>query len=398
MHRLLRCCFLIVLGVGALWGGYRWYSNFSIERYSSACNEAMHAGRWTQLETLATEFVQRQPTSALPWLYLAEASQKQGDVARAAELLERLPDGDSRTPAGLLELSGLYFGTLNQPLKGVKACERILLLQPQMCEARRRLTFFYALTMQKGMMLEEIQSSIYAACDTAETYLYLIGSDQLLFSNGVELNSRWLQSDPDNEHFQVARALSRLTSEGIPKGEESGDVPGAADEERALEDLLARFPHNLELLARFLKRASTSGNVKRVAELLAQAPAAAATDSRFWRYQGWLHAARNELEEAVVAYQKSLRADPYDWRTRHYYAATMRRLRRMDEVEQLEALAVEGKELQKTMLQLPDVRSASPEVLIKMATYAEHCGETAVSQRLRWFATAGSNPLAPVLE
>jgi hypothetical protein len=43
---------------------------------------------------------------------------------------------------------------------------------------------------------------------------------------------------------------------------------------------------------------------------------------------------------------------------------------------------MKGKELRKTILQLPDVQSVSPKMLKEMQLYAQECGDEEVAQRL----------------
>jgi hypothetical protein len=63
-------------------------------------------------------------------------------------------------------------------------------------------------------------------------------------------------------------------------------------------------------------------------------------------------------------------------------AGAYRQQQRFDEVERLVALSMKGKELRKTILQLPDVQSVSPKLLKEMRLYAQECGDDEVAQRL----------------
>jgi len=122
--------------------------------------------------------------------------------------------------------------------------------------------------------------------------------------------------------------------------------------------------------------------VEEVARLLASAPAEAAGDHRFWRYQGWLHAARGELAEAETAYRNALALNCYDFVSRHQLAGVRRRFRRMEEVKTLEELAAEGKALRRDVLRLERVDRVPRSVLQRMAEYARKCGDHAVAGKL----------------
>ncbi len=266
------------------------------------CDAASKSEQWPRLENLAGQWVQHRPDLALPWLYAAEAASQQGDSIRTAYYLYHLPDSDARTPVALFELSHLQFGALNQPIAGAETCERILRLQPQASEAHRRLLFYYAMSRQRGKLIAEARRAIATGCDVPETYVYLIAADWITFTNGYDVNQRWLQSSPENETFLVAQAYHLVRSAALDEEAELVDESGISRPERLMNVLLERFPHNREVLAFQLNMASFRGKVDRVAKLLAQAPPSSTEDSRFWRFKGWMHETRHELEEAEKAY------------------------------------------------------------------------------------------------
>ncbi len=350
----------------------------------AACKTAYEQQQWAELEKNATEWAQWRPDQALPWIYAAESANQLGDAIRTASYLYYLPDGDPRTPAGLLELSHLQFGALNQPIAAAETCKRILRLQPDLSEAHRRLIFYYAMSRQRGPMLAEARRAIAAGCDVPETYMYLMGADWITFANGYELNQRWLQSAPDYEPFLVARSWHLLHSQALDAESESENAStgGLSKYEQIMTDLLERFPKNEELLAYHLNLACFRGNRERVAKLLAQAPASSAADSRFWRFKGWMHEVRNEQEEAEKAYLHALSLYPFDWQTQHDLAAVYRLKQDFDKVEQYQSAALLGKEIMRNALQAPDTSSLSPQLLQDMSRYAKTCGEPDVAARL----------------
>lgn len=213
-----------------------------------------------------------------------------------------------------------------------------------------------------------------------------LGADWLTFSNAYELNGRWLQDDPGNELLLVARALhyvgSAALDEAASERQDESGVTKTALHEKILTEYLGRFPHNIELLSYFLIKACLNGNVKRATELLAQAPPEAVYDNRFWRFKGWVHAAQQQYSLAEAAYRHALQLNPYDWHTQHELADVMRKLKRYDEVEVLQAQGLEGKELRQAIVRLPNVTDIPTPLLRRIAAYAQTCGETMVAESL----------------
>ncbi|MBC8867912.1 MAG: hypothetical protein H8E44_00755, partial [Planctomycetes bacterium] len=91
---------------------------------------------------------------AAPLIYLAEAANRTERYERAAELLDQLPDDDPMTPPALLERSDIQFGPLNRPIEGAETLDRVIKLDPKLVEARRRLVYFYAFTLQRRKMVD----------------------------------------------------------------------------------------------------------------------------------------------------------------------------------------------------------------------------------------------------
>lgn len=380
---------LVLGGLGAAgWGLYRGTVAYVRRSCDSGCRAARAAKEWDRLEALALRWTWWQRDSALPWVFAAQAALERGESEQAAEYLRQSPDSDPKTLEVLLQLTDLLFGTLNQPFEAAATCERLLRIDPALGEAHRRLTFFYAVTVQRAKMVAQAREAIERDCDIPETYAYVIGAEWLTFSNGFEWNTRWLAKHRDHETLLAARAVHFVKSKALEDStgqvEDESGAARTADYERVMNEYVARFPKNLELLNYFLTKACLTGNASRVAELLGQAPPAAIDDNRFWRYKGWLHAARRELALAEVAYRRALKLNPYDWHSQHELADVMRRLQKYDEVESLESRSMEGKALYREIVQLPDMKSIPTPLLRRMAAYAEACGDYAIATHLSW--------------
>jgi tetratricopeptide (TPR) repeat protein len=413
---------LPIAGAGG-WLGLRMQSQWQNQQYADQCRDHRKRSDWKKLAEVSEIWCQREPGKAEPWIYAAEAAQQQEQFALAADLLRRVPDDNPRAVSALLACTDLQFQTsLNDPLAGVATCERILRIDPRSVEARQRLIYFYAMTLQRPQMEYHIREAIRLGCDTPESYVYLIGKDWLVFTNGPEQNHNWLKNHPDYEPFIIARALHLIgtgkvsetgayiepvvkirlksdspggNSDGTPTADEGYDGPSLRNDpnapylkrieeyDLAMYNYLEQYPRNVELLVYFLWKARTNGDQNRVAELLAQAPPEAEYDNRFWGYMGWLHAERGELNEAEAALRKALVLHPYDYSARHLLADLLRRMKRPEEeIGFVQGLATEGSELRRILLETPNPREVSPDVLVRMVLYARYCGDDIVADAL----------------
>jgi tetratricopeptide (TPR) repeat protein len=381
---------LIILLILMLPLGYLSYRSTVVYRLRSMAFEVAElrsAGKWRTVEPLAVKWGQADPTAAEPWLIAAEAAEQLGSPDRMAQYLERLPPDDPRTPDLLLELATIYFGPLNKPLQGVVACEKAIELAPEHREARRRLLFYYGITMQREKIVRAAREAIEVGADSQETYVYLMGANWLSFSNAYELNGKWLKSGGDDEVFGIAEALHwRGATKNDPKIAALPEVDRErirkAEQVEMLNKYFERYPQNTELLAFFLEESSVRGDVEEVEKLLGAVPSSAANDNRFWQYKGWYHAALAEWDEAEKCYRKAMELHPYAWRSQFELADVLRKSGRLDEVERLASLSLEGKDLQKTILQLPDVQSVPMNVFARMQDYSSRCGDSEVAKRM----------------
>ena len=376
-------CVVLILA-----GGFYLVRRSVIQSLSASCREARRAKDWERLEELAERWHWWQRGKAAPLIYLAEAANETKRFERAAEVLERLPDADPMTPLALVERSSILFGPLNRPIEGAASLERAIKLNPKLIEARRRLIYFYAYTLQRRKMVQLAYDTIEHDCDLPETYVYLMLQDALSFSDAYDVNTRWFLGNRDEELFMVARAIYRITTKGLDDTVDPRDGPvdesGIPYHRKVVQEYFTRFPNNLELLAYFLQLSVTAGDVEEAARLLSRAPPEAEADNRFWRYMGWVHTARGELYQAKKCYEKALFLNGYDHLSRHQLAAVERRFKQLDRVKALEELAREGKMLRRQILQLENVARVPPGLLKRMAAYAEKCGDELAAGQLRF--------------
>ena len=370
------CVGVVLLIAGGAWPAYNWFKGSREKSFQANCTRVADAKDWKQLEQLSIQWLAWDKNNGYAWLFLAEASQQQGDFERTAECLSRLLDQDPKCVPALLERADLLFRKLNLPLEAVATCERVLKIDPLSAKAFERLIYFYSLTLQRRQLVQLIRQSVEVRREPPQAYVFVVLAGVVKFSNGLTTIDRWLEKNPDNEAFLVARASYAAIEKSSQATEQKEDTSGNTS---LMEQCFVRFPRNLEVLAFEIEKNTDAGNVERVAELLLDLPDGADLDSRFWRFSGWLHAARNELDEAEKAYREAIQANVYDWRARHALANVLRQLGRTGEFEIAAGLALKGKKLERELLELPRASQVSGELLARVAEYAGECGDRQIA-------------------
>ena len=172
-----------------------------------------------------------------------------------------------------------------------------------------------------------------------------------------------------------------LARQKVPPGAEPKPIEYMQSQVSELRD---KYPNNMELLAAETRNLCRSGDIEAVAQRLADAPAQAMQDTRFWRFKGWLHSALEEWELAIAAYKKSLELDPADWLTQIEYAAAIRAARGIEEATQMQERADIGKELTFAIQRSPVIFQLEPKSLYaEMESYFRLCGDIRVADGIR---------------
>ncbi|MFM9961512.1 MAG: hypothetical protein ACKV2Q_09825 [Planctomycetaceae bacterium] len=356
--------------------------------YAESCRDAARQRQWKQLASLSQAWSDAEPDEAEAWMYRAEAARKQSDLVSADRFLGKIAPSSRFGVRALEARLELQFGPLNQPLAAVESCQTLLVCDPASKVAHQRLIYFFAFTLQRRKLMDEVRDAVARGCEPREAYGYLFLADSLVLSNAGSQNARWLESDPTSELFAVAQAIHIAeTLEGqIPR--DDPEVLATMKEaierrDRTLRELLQKYPQNLELLAFFLRQAVERGDVARVNKLLLQSPDAAEFDNRFWRYRGWLLQSDNQLEEAESAYQQALKLHPLDWTTRHLLAGLKRRQGKLKEAGILEQVVLRANELRRQFQQQDTMRNVPPPLLKGLAEYSAECQDLLIAESLR---------------
>jgi len=314
--------FLIALALYSAW------HQSSMDAYFVKCRELSESKNWSELARLAERWSQSEPHVAEPWLYLAESAEQRGDWEKVVASLDRVPKSDPRRIGALVRKAAMEFEQLNRPWSGVKTCDEILEVEPRVLLAHKQTIFFYAMTLQRAEMVRRIRRAIQVRRESPESYVYLMGTSWLYSGSLYRLNTRWLEGDPKSEIFQIAQAL-QVYATGAKE-----DLQVAAEFEQIppLEEMLKRYPHNLELVAFVLNQRISDGDIERVQQLLtAVPPELADQDARFWRARAWCQDTLGEFEQAETSLRRALMIDPYWWQIHFQLHDLLRRRGELDE-------------------------------------------------------------------
>lgn len=371
----------------------RW-NDYRCTTLAKQCRLARNNDEWGKLQALANDWTSRDPQNGEAWLNRGIAATGQGAWTEAAEHFWQVPDSTPQAVPAMIELSKLSFTHLNQPLRGEAACQRILGINPLAAEARQQLIWFYAMTLQRAKLRQQILDAIRLECEPREAYVYYFLLYTLRSEAAVALNTRWLEGSPNSELFLVARVINLPDPQS---GSSETPNPSAANENRSdatkddklnqVAQLLTRFPHNLELIACHAEERFARGDFAKAAEILQNAPESAAQDGRFWRFKGWLHEANDELQESIAAYRQALELHPTDWNTMNRLAVVVRRVHNQPEVRRLTDLIERGNETRRSLRKEKAVEVASPQILQDLASLFRDCGDDEIATALEFRLT-----------
>lgn len=350
------------------------------------CRDLRDREQWAELERTAEAWCHREPQRASAWLFRAEAAAGQNDFQGAADALFQVPKSDDRALPAYMKGAELLLGQGNRPLEGIKALERLVQMEPRLGGAHRHLIQFSALTLQRQQLIQQVRTAIEHRREPREAYVYLFLIDTLRLTNGVEMNTKWLEAYPDHELFLVARALHmdevRVAERGSAARAVEPTLRSTSIREQLLDDLFRRFPNNRELLAHHIERALVAGDTARVVKVLKTAPASIDEDNRFWRYKGQVHETRKEFKDAETAYRQALKLNPLDWSTMNRLAHIERIHKRYGEVERLQRLVQQADKLRESVRKFPAAEHVGREWLEQFAVFAERAGDGTVARSL----------------
>lgn len=373
---------IILLGVPiAYWGNLMWHRG-TAKRVEEQCRKAASQSDWEQLSEVSERWSELEPELAEPWLFRAEAAEAKHDWELMVKCLGKIPHSDRRAVPSLARKAGLEFEYLNRPWDGLKTCDQIIELDPRVLLAHKQSIFFAAMTLQRASLVKRIRAAIRARRESPESYLYLASASWFYGSSLYRHNTHWLESNPDDETFQVARAMQIYMSEAktnLEEAEKYEHIPPATE-------LLERFPHNLELLAYLLNLAIEAGDVDQVERYLNAVPSEVGDgDARIWRARAWKADVQDDLKSSEEFLKRAFAIDPYWWKIHFQMHDLLRRLGKVEESQQFLKIYELSLPLAKMIMEMDRSTEAFDDSKFRtnLLTLAELVGDKEVVTTLR---------------
>ncbi|TWT51852.1 Tetratricopeptide repeat protein [Thalassoglobus neptunius] len=348
--------------------------SYRAARFKSECKALIDAEDWSGARSTARAWLKMTPGSNDALVFLAEAAVQLDDPEEAADSLSKVSDDYHGALQALAVCAELQFTDLNQPYQAEATWKRMLEIDPLADVAHQRLIYFYAMTLQRQAMRDQIEQAMELGCEPPEAYPYLLLANVLNFSDGLKKVSRWRQSNRDDEILEVAQSIyaaKRTEDSGMATFGIQTITPG---DKTLLDRCIQKYPGNLEALSLQIEFAMFGGDPKTVAKLLAQAGAEAESDSRFWRYRGWLFQERGRDEESAKSLERALEINPFEWQSRWLLADIYRKLGKSELASKHAKIAAQGKDLQTQLFERPNARDLTPELMQQIYDYLHSIG------------------------
>lgn len=377
------CGILALLGISFL--AWKQYRSWTRSQYEAACRAARNDVNWQAELATATQWTNEFPEDVAAWLYLSEACMETEQFERAREGLQHVPPTDSRYIPSMIQMAALEWNELRRPRDAIATYRKLLTVDPHILEAHAHIIAFHAFLMERMEMLAAIDTAIKAGAEPRDAYAYLCLADRINVSNGRQILQRWMRPDENDVGLKISFAV-RTAEQIAMTADMEVEMKAEKQEQEAifrLEEFLKEHPHHPVLLSFLLDHYVEKASVADVSRLLALVPESAAADHKFWVDRGWYYTITEQYPEAESSFRRALQLHPLSAEARHHYSTLMRLMKRPDnEVQQMQSLAAEGREIRKQVLQLKASDSIDEPLLRKLAAYAEHCGDMRVQQAL----------------
>lgn len=369
IKRLFLVAFLFSVCAALALGIFSHFNGHKRDQFKKACKLATRTQNWSELRQKSEAWLKWDSRDDDARLYLAESCAQQGEYETADEILHEIQPDSKHYLAVLALRADLLFSSLNKPLEAEELWQEILRIEPAASVPQQRLIYWYALTLQRRKLINQITLAIQQESEPPEAYAYLFLAQDLNFSDGLPLTTRWRQTYPDDPVLEIAQAIysARQTNSNLlPTFGTSTVSPG---DQTLLQNCLKKYPSELEPIALAIEQAIYAGDAKAVAELLKLASSAAQEDSRFWRYRGWLLMSNQNYAKAEEAFRFGLELQPWDWGSRLFLADVLRKQAKQDDAEKEAKIAMNGKELKTEILLSPNARDLEEKTVNRILEY-----------------------------
>lgn len=366
---------IVLIIAAAVWGYLQWQSAQETARLQRALQKAERNGDWSVAAELAAQLTLVLPDDPWSWYSLGQARERKQDFAGAASAFGRVQVDGPRGIDASLALMKLRLRHLNQPLESIKTASQLLQLDPKLSDPRRTRIYFYGMTLQRSLLLQDIYAAIENRADLPEHYVTLVSLEELSFSDGGQVTEAWLQSAPQDPELKVAHCVQVATiakARFLTAPSESLRL-AMVESLSQVRQMLMEVPGSPRLLDVLLQDAVENGNLDAAEKLLSDVSDSSLQDPMIWYWMGAFHRQTGDLAEAERALLQALQIHPLGWKVRAELAQVLRATGRIEEAATQQALAAEGIRLTAEIRRLAHVSNASREFLLEIAEYAVEC-------------------------
>ncbi|MCB1148470.1 MAG: tetratricopeptide repeat protein, partial [Leptospiraceae bacterium] len=220
-----------------------WWNQHKAHELQETVSQFLQDENWQAAEQYARKWTKLDPENSDAWLDLAEAYRQQNKYAETADALGQISDKDPRVLKSLAVRTDLLLSELQDPIRAIENCERILKIDPRADVARQRLIYINAMMLRRWEMVDQIRQAVKLQCEPPEAYVYLLLADSLNFSNGAPLVNEWLKKNSGNEALEVALAIYVASSSSQKSLSLANGKIVSGHDETLVTDCLKKYPH-----------------------------------------------------------------------------------------------------------------------------------------------------------
>lgn len=385
MSASLKWVFALSLIAAACWGAYSARRSQLLARLPVQCVTLGKQRNWIGLEAVARDWLAQAPAPGA-WYWLGIALKEQRRFPEAADAFGAVPVNGPRGIDAAIERMELQFHVFEQPLKAMQLAERLLKDDPRLASPRRHRIYFYAMTLQRSQLLQEVSLAIKYGVDVPEHYVYLVWLEDLSFSDADVVTGKWAAANPDSEllqHVWLARRLRAARARTLTSAPTREDTQRYQELRAEIAPQLRGLDADPAALDMLLLLCVDDSDVEEAGKLLGRVPDSAVEDPIFWKYRGWYAASIGDLQQADDACRRSLELYPLGWQARNVYANVLRLSGETEAAGRQQKIAADGSDLVLAIRRLPHPRDVTPEQLRRMAQYATDCGAWEIANGLQ---------------
>lgn len=367
-----------------LTGNYYWKRSDRLHQLSMECPEAEQAKDWKVLEARSLEWLKTEPDSAYARFWLGEALHNQGRFQESLKLFQEIDVLGPRGIDAAINAMHIQFFVNHLPSAAMETAAHLLAVDPSLAEPIRVRVYFYAMTFQRGKLLEEIKTAIKYRADLPEHFVHLMLLEDLSFRDGADVVGRWLAHDKQmteilTDSLFVHSILSQREA-AVNDTESDGKVSLTAIREMCRDKVLSR-ESSVIVLELAIRLELEAGNYQLVESLLERVPETSANDPVLWLHRGKFSLDKDDIEDAETSLERAIELFPTGWKARGYLA-TVKRLRgAMVDSEKLQEISGEGAGIVGDCIRLKTNRDVPKSLLLRISNYAKSCeaGEIAAA-------------------